>query len=223
MWTQIADRKYYFGTISLFLIFAISLLFLFPEGRSFFVLNGMYADVLDNIMPYITHIGDGLFAVIISFLFLLFYRINYGLIALAGVGVSGLITFVCKTYIFTVAPRPKLFFWGNKMIHYIDSNYYVNIEHSFPSGHSLTAFFLFTFLVFSIFGKGYAMQILLAFCAIVAAYSRVYLAHHFVGDITAGAIIGTVLAVLLHLLYQKLKRIKFLNKNIIQIFSKGDR
>lgn len=216
----IRNKQFYLGMIIMFLSVCIALLILFPDGRSFFVINGMHAPFLDAVMPHITHIGDGIVAVIVGVLLLVFYRLGSGTAVLLGTGICGLLTSLLKNYVFVDAPRPKLYFWGNKMIHYISDDYYVNIEHSFPSGHSFTAFFLFGFLVFSGFVKSVPGQIALALLAIVAAYSRTYLAHHFVGDITAGAVLGTGIAFGMNYFYFKLKRKPVFRKSLIQALRK---
>ncbi len=212
-------RLPFFATVSTFLLLCLSLLLFFPNGRSFFIFNGMHHFTIDSLMQYLTHIGDGIFALCVGALLLIFYNVGSGIFAILGVALSGLITSILKYFIFIEAPRPKLFFWGNKMIHYVDG-VYINIEHSFPSGHSITAFFIFTFLTLLSFGKNAAIQFLFAALAIVAAYSRVYLAQHFVGDITTGAIIGVLLGVFMNIVYNTLKGKSIFRNSIIHFIAR---
>ena len=152
---------------------------------------------------------------IIAGLLILLYRISAGLVSLVGLGICGLTVSLLKTYIFTQSQRPKLAFWDQRgMIHFVDG-IYINIEHSFPSGHALTAFFCFTLLTLLRFGASVFNQCVFAIAAILAAYSRVYLAHHFVGDILAGACTGVVYAFLMYLLYQRIKNKKWINRSVI--------
>ena len=60
---------------------------------------------------------------------------------------------------------------------------------SFPSGHSTVSFALFIFLAYLFRNKRY-LQVVFAFMAILAAYSRVHISQHFIHDIIAGAILG---------------------------------
>jgi membrane-associated phospholipid phosphatase len=65
----------------------------------------------------------------------------------------------------------------------------VELHHynTFPSGHSITVFSIFSFLaLITRPGWGY----LWALMAVLGIYSRVVVGLHFVTDITAGAIIG---------------------------------
>lgn len=219
MLQRITDRKWYLGLITLFIFFCVLLLVMFPGGKSFFIINGMHHPAADVFFTWFTHAGDGITVVVIALLVTIFFRISAGLVSLLGLGLCGLTVSLLKTWVFTDSQRPKLFFWGNKMVHYVDG-IYINIEHSFPSGHALTAFFCFTFIALTGVGRKTGMQFLLAICVILAAYSRVYLAHHFVGDITAGAITGVVFAILLYRLYEKIKNKGWLRYSLIGLINK---
>jgi undecaprenyl-diphosphatase len=63
-------------------------------------------------------------------------------------------------------------------------------QFSFPSGHTITAFAVAVSL--SLFYPGLAIGLL--FCAVSVAASRILLGMHFLSDVLAGAIIGTLLA-----------------------------
>lgn len=60
---------------------------------------------------------------------------------------------------------------------------------SFPSGHTITAFAVSTPLIH--FYPSLAAALL--FCALAVALSRIMLGMHFLSDVAAGALIGTVL------------------------------
>jgi len=65
-------------------------------------------------------------------------------------------------------------------------------SHSFPSGHSASAFALC--LSLAIILKKRVWQLAMFLAAITIAYSRVYLSQHFLVDIWAGSAIGTLVA-----------------------------
>lgn len=139
--------------------------------------------------------------------------------SIIGLGIIGLISHLMKYYIFSNSPRPHLYFWGNKMIHYVEG-VKINIENSFPSGHTLTAFYIFTFIAMLAFAKPVVNQFVLAGLAIISAYSRVYLAQHFVGDILTGAIMGIIFGLVFYKIYTKSKNKKIFNSNLIQLIRK---
>jgi len=60
--------------------------------------------------------------------------------------------------------------------------------HSFPSGHSMAAWALFTLMAVHI--KKTWFSILALFLATSVSISRVYLMVHFLQDVVAGAMIG---------------------------------
>jgi len=213
---KIADRIFFFGLVTAFVSTCIALLVLYPNGRSFFIINGIHHPVADVIFTKMTYLGDGITLAIIGLLLAFFYRVSAGLVSLLGLALCGLSVFVLKTYLFPGYDRPKLFFHGNPMVHYAED--YTNIENSFPSGHTLTAFCCFTFLVLLRFGVPRINQVIFALAAILAAYSRVYLAHHFIGDVLAGALIGVLYAFLLYYLYQTMRNKNWLGKPVIAYF-----
>mgnify|MGYP000920111285 CR=1 FL=1 len=74
--------------------------------------------------------------------------------------------------------------------------------HSFPSGHTTFAFAIFTSFAF-IYQKP-LQQIFFLFCALLVAFSRIYLLQHFLRDTIVGSMIGFVCAfVLFYMLISK--------------------
>lgn len=74
------------------------------------------------------------------------------------------------------------------------SDYRLN-DFSFPSGHTVFAFFIAYIMVgrFNITGvKKYAIYLL----AILVGFSRIYLGVHFFGDVLAGAVLGTMFGIM---------------------------
>lgn len=209
----IKERKYFFGGIVLFLVVLITLLILYPQGRSFFIINGLHTDFLDLTFKYLTHLGDGITAVIVFCLLLLFYRLGAGLFGLLGLGFVGLSSYLMKYYIFTGHPRPHLFFWRNPVIHYVEG-LDVNIENSFPSGHTFTAFYVCTFICLLSIGRKTAIQLILLSVALISGYSRVYLAQHFIGDVVAGAFLGISVAIIFYTLYHNVRRKDIMRLNL---------
>jgi undecaprenyl-diphosphatase len=64
-------------------------------------------------------------------------------------------------------------------------------QFSFPSGHTITAFAV----AISLSSFYPEMEPFLLFCAVSIAASRVVLGMHYLSDVVAGSLIGTVLAV----------------------------
>jgi membrane-associated phospholipid phosphatase len=66
--------------------------------------------------------------------------------------------------------------------------------HSFPSGHTVTAFS--TALVLAYWCKNKLWGLPLLLLAALVGYSRMYLSQHFFEDVTAGSVIGVVVTVM---------------------------
>ncbi len=76
--------------------------------------------------------------------------------------------------------------------------------HSFPSGHTSTAFTMA--LLLSSVMKKKIWAFVLPVIAFFVGYSRVYLAQHFATDVCAGMVIGIVSAYLSLLIYDAWRR-----------------
>ena len=78
---------------------------------------------------------------------------------------------------------------------------------SFPSGHTLSAFAVFSLLSF--FASNSKRQIFLFLSlAILVAASRVYLIQHFIEDVWMGSLIGVMLAYLIFQVFSLSSKLK---------------
>lgn len=89
-------------------------------------------------------------------------------------------------------PRPAAFF-DESTLNFIGSGK-LHYAHSFPSGHTTTAFALF--FVFSLFAKDKKWQILFFILALSTAFARVYLLQHFFIDVYFGSILGVLVSII---------------------------
>ena len=156
------------------------------QRNLFFAVNSSHYSSLDIIMSIITMGGDGwvmiglllLMVVLREFLYILGTAFSSLLVLLT---VQGL-----KNYVFTSFNRP----WKvlQNMDIYLVPDYLPHSNHSFPSGHTATAFAV-AFIVAAFAQKRWA-QILAIVYAVLVAYSRIYLSQHWPIDVTAGAVLG---------------------------------
>jgi membrane-associated phospholipid phosphatase len=158
------------------------------------VRNSLIADAL---FPYITYMGDGAFSVVVC-LILLIYNLRIGAMAFASFALSALTSLFLKTIVFPDSPRPLLFFEHSTFEYHIIKDLEIYSYNSFPSGHTTTAFALFSVLAFLDSRKERGPFFLLL--GVLTGYSRVYLFQHFVEDVYVGSIVGTVASVIIYLL-----------------------
>jgi membrane-associated phospholipid phosphatase len=161
------------------------------KSKSFLLLNQFHPNWLDQFFIRFTFLGDGISAmVIVVWWFFIVKKRKVALAVLIAFLTSGIVAQIIKKLV--VAPRPASFFSDNEYQFFLhDITHTAN--NSFPSGHATTAFAVITVLVFHA-KKVYQLPLFVLACLI--SYSRVYLAQHFLLDITVGAIIGFLFALL---------------------------
>jgi membrane-associated phospholipid phosphatase len=137
----------------------------------------------------------------IALLLLLFIKIRWGILSIIGFAVSGLLSQFFKHVVFGPVPRPHKYFEGKVPLEIFDGQSIAHV-YSFPSGHSTSAFALFTLL--SLLAWKRPPAVVLFFCAaLLAGISRIYLAQHFTEDVLAGGLTGFVTMTLLYYLLEE--------------------
>lgn len=149
-------------------------------------LNGHNSGFFDWIFSYVTFLGDGIYVICISVL-LLFYSLRSAVFLLTAYLSTGLVVQILKRIVFADYQRPVKYFHDTVQLHLVDGERLLN-GHSFPSGHSASAFALF--LSLAIISRNRYIQVICFILACTVAYSRVYLSQHFLVDIFAGSLIG---------------------------------
>ncbi len=174
----------------LFLIVGVEYYFSHDHGDFVLLLNKNRIALLDFAMPWITHLGDGLFFALVTLIFVL-YRWRVGMVVLA-LGLTQLITsYLLKRQVFRGTPRPKTFFAELEVPLSFIEGVKVHSYNSFPSGHTMTAFAIFFFL--SCYFQQRLFSVLFFTLALAVAISRVYLLQHFLIDVCVGSIVGVIL------------------------------
>jgi len=185
------------------------LILVLGKNGSFQLINGNYNEIADQFFKYFTHYGDGVMWAPLG-LFCFFFKRKYFIAVLAGVIISTLLAQFLKRVVYPDELRHISYLSESFPIHQV-----VGVEmrrlHSFPSGHTTTAFTMALIMSHMINKK--VWSILLPLLALIAAYSRVYLAQHFPTDLLAGMCIGIVSAILSLLVYKKI--IRRLNERVV--------
>ena len=198
-------QSFYLSYLCLFGMALISFLYQ-NHGDFVILLNQLHNPVWDFFFKYWTHTGSTYFFIVAIFL-LIFLRRRYGFIlSLVGVTVI-LVSSFFKFVLFPDVPRPSIFFEGQKILAIVDGVQMLDLN-SFPSGHSIAAFALGTFISLMLQKNSYSLMLLVM--ASLTALSRVYLAQHFLIDILAGSLIGIIIATGYYIGFEK-----YLNKEIV--------
>jgi len=164
----------------------------FTREEIYFAVNTHNYPWADALAPYMTDLGNGWTTIALSAILLLF---NYGkaLFMAIAYAVTSIIAQIIK-HIFD-APRPSLYFQNQlSHIHLVQGVDMLRL-HSFPSGHTVTAFSTTVLITYWCKNKLWGFPLLLV--AILVGYSRMYLSEHFFEDVTAGSVIGVITTVAL--------------------------
>ncbi len=193
---------------SLFLVFYVLIVaaclipvFLYSRTELHLLLNRVHSSWADVFFRYITSLGSGIGASI-ACIILLFVSIRYAIIMLASWAGSGIIVQLLKHIVFPGYDRPVEVFAAGTALNLVKGLEYHH-HFSFPSGHAATAIALFGFL--ALISDRRWLKIVFLLCAIIVAYSRVYLSQHFLEDILFGSAVGILVLIIFYWYFNRLK------------------
>jgi membrane-associated phospholipid phosphatase len=147
----------------------------------------LFATTLGEYYPYIA-----------IFLLFLIAKKHENAVLVVFIGLSSmLISNVLKEYFQHGRPELFLEYNGGRQAELgkIPGHIFLSGPGSFPSGHTLSAFALYTLLAYMLPNR---WQIPLLTVALAVGISRMYLGQHFLEDVLAGALIGVVWASIVH-------------------------
>jgi membrane-associated phospholipid phosphatase len=165
---------------------------------SFQFINSNHNEIADQFFKYFTHYGDGIMWAPLG-IFCFFYRKKYFITVVAGVLISTILAQFLKRVVYPDELRPITYLAENFQLHSV-AGVEMKKAHSFPSGHTTTAFAMALIMAHMINKK--AWSIILIILAFFAGYSRVYLAQHFLTDVLGGMCIG-ITSGIIALLFKK--------------------
>lgn len=176
-----------YATILLIVLGVVALSYSNKE-QVFLLLNNQHSDAGDLVLKYFTYVGDGVFMAALGVIMLLIGKRKLGVLLILSFLLSGLLAQTIKRI--EQRPRPGLHFSKNpEVIHRVEEKLLTG-RNSFPSGHTTTAFAMFSLLAFATRNK--FIQLFFFAVAVIVGYSRIYLGAHFAEDVLAGAAVGFI-------------------------------
>lgn len=165
---------------SLLLVFS----YLGGKEELFLLLNGDLGKITDYFFAVFTYAGDGILWVPVG-LYFIFYKRKWLPLVLSTILFSTLLVQTGKKIIYPDEARPTAAIEAtvNNPIHTVEG-VTIHTSNSFPSGHTTTAFSLFLLGTLVLPYRYFWIPGLIM--AMLAGYSRVYLAQHFPLDLGAG-------------------------------------
>ena len=183
--------SYFFYATFIFWALAITWVYLVDKLLIHKTLTFFQTNFLDVFFQVITYMGDGVFIVLISIVFL-FINVRIALLQLISYASSGIISLLLKYSFFEESHRPYYFLKDDPTFHKI-ANFTYHISNSFPSGHTTSIFALMTIFAL-VYQQSKLVSVAFFLCAILVAFSRIYLSQHFLIDVVAGSFIGLACA-----------------------------
>ena len=181
-----SHKQYFIGYLLILIITVIPQLVI-SQNELFLGVNEVNNKFFDHLFYWVTYLGDGITFLVIV-LVLLFYSYSKAFGALIIFLSTSIFAQLLKNLFFGDHYRPLKYLASEYIIH-IPDGVSPLLNNSFPSGHTVTAFALATFLVLTYPKRNIWLPLLLV--AWFIAYSRIYLTHHFPIDVWVGSIIGT--------------------------------
>jgi membrane-associated phospholipid phosphatase len=181
--TILRNNSIFFISALLSILAGLILLLLLEKGELVLILDGMHSPGLNTFFMVTTLLGEyvGVILVLVLLFFTGKHFIPVYLIALL---ITFLVSQGLKLFVFEHENRPSYTYEQLEKIEGLEHHKH----HSFPSGHTSTAFAIFTILAIAYPKKG--VPFLGAIFAVLVGISRIYLGQHYLSDVVTGAIIG---------------------------------
>jgi membrane-associated phospholipid phosphatase len=211
-------RRFFLTATGFVLLLILVAALVTPKGNEVLLINGYRNDFTDRFFTIVTYLGDGKVFVPLVVV-MLFIRFSYSLVAISALAAHGLACSILKRAVFPEALRPAGVL-DHDLLYFVPG-VDVHTNYSFPSGHTATAF-CFAILISLVMRKKIVFFISIA-VALVVAYSRVYLLQHFLVDVAAGAVVGTVTALLCWYLFETYGKSRWLGNRLEIQLKRGSR
>jgi len=204
------NKAFLISCVLLWIILSV-LMLTYSKAHLHIMLNGYHNKLLDFFFTYSTEVGSWVPFVVAAGL--LFYRYSAAILVLVTQLLVTIPVQLLKKYI--QEARPKLFF---EELHIslpkVDGVDMLISTHSFPSGHTAAAFSMF--LCLSIIVTKPIYKFMFFVVALCVGFSRIYLSHHFVGDVFAGSVIGVLVTYIYYYIQQSFKPLWFEKRLIMK-------
>ncbi len=199
--TFLKVNRYFLNGFLIFLLLSLIVLSQTQVGDSLLWTNANRNRFLDQFFIYGTTLGEEVgYIGLMLVLLLVRYR---SAICLPFIGLAvTLIAYYLKGYFDYARPVPHFKLIGElEQLNLIEGVKIYEGWNSFPSGHAMAGFALFSFASFCV-DKKYKNVVgpIFLLLAVVVGFSRVYLLHHFMRDIIFGASLGIVIGMIFYFL-----------------------
>jgi membrane-associated phospholipid phosphatase len=194
MLSIIEKNKNYFALYLLFFIVLFIYQISFYQTDALFFFSNHRSPFSNTIFLFITRLGEE-FVFLFLTLWFLYKKDRKTALKIGVTGLSVLIISIILKYIFS-HPRPITFLEEQGVLQKFNivNGYILRGTNSFPSGHTMAAFALYSVVAMHFFEKK-SLKIACLMIAILVGVSRVYLGAHFPEDVLLGSAMGVFIAI----------------------------
>ncbi len=214
-------KQFYLGVLVAHLALFLALLPLLAveKGEVVLQINQCRKPFWDTFFMYYTEMGNGVWIVITAVIFLFISYYDALIILLSGI-LHGILVWSGKLMFFSNSDRPASLLKGNPDLVLIEG-FNHHMHHSFPSGHTASAFSLAVILM--LVTRRIELSFILFAMAIAVGFSRMYLIQHFFVDVYAGAVIGAFSSIVVwhYMEHIRVREKPWMDKHI-RLFPKAD-
>jgi membrane-associated phospholipid phosphatase len=190
---SVSDAPWFFIPVLIAWVVALVFAYEVPYGYEILHLNSWRHEPFNSIFRFMTHLGEA-YGFVVAGVFLLFIRYRYALMILVAGLLNIPIAYVLKDQAATLRPLTWLEQGGliDQLVRVPDVALASGFT-SFPSGHTIAAFTLFSLLALMSQERDGRWGLVCALLAILTGFSRIFLAQHFLADVLGGSVIGLLL------------------------------
>jgi len=213
------NSHFFFLSLVYFIVGAV-ILILICRGDAVLFLNKLHTPFWDQFFKYATHMGGGLFVVLVFILFLIFAPSYKTWVVASSFSLMGIISQLLKKQVFPSVGRPKEMFWMKIDQMNLVEGVKINADYSFPSGHTAAAFIIALMLAWHF--KKVSLTYLFFGLALLVGISRIYLFQHFFIDTYFGTLLSFLIGHIVVWFFESKKwsNNKMAQKKIIDVFTK---
>ncbi len=211
--TVLQQNSWYFIGFGLLLLTGLAVLWSIEQGDESMWCSQHRTTWADVLFKYGTRLGEGLTFGVLALLFL-WVRFGTALF----IGTTGIIVMLLSAASKKIFAHPRPLSYFNQMdmadqLSFVEGVRIYGGATSFPSGHTMAAFALYTFLALVLPRKQGVALVLLGI-AVLVGLSRIYLIQHFLKDVLFGAVLGVGVALLCHYWHQRSLRRAWANRSL---------
>jgi membrane-associated phospholipid phosphatase len=217
MLSIIEKNKSYLSLYMLFFIILFTYQLAFYQTDALFFFSHHRSGFLNGFFMFITRLGEE-FSYLILILWFLYKNDRKTILKIIIIALAVLVISIILKFIFS-HPRPVTFLEEQGVMSQMTlvNDYILRGMNSFPSGHTMSAFALYSGLALH-FSKHKNWQKGLLMIAILVGVSRVYLVAHFPEDVLLGSAIGVFIALGIEYYFTKkiLPKVKKIEPTMVQ-------